>query len=403
MNCKKCGNPITNFDMVCPNCGEPNELYSEENTVSINQEAVEQIPVEQQEVNQSPIEEQVVDQPADSFLTKGTPDMMNSVQLEEQNMPTIEQPIESGEVVDPNTFNITPDEISAPEATIEPGTEVQTDNQFIESFSDDQSGVEENIYQDSNNQEIYDESSIMQDQVPTDPFYQEPETPKKSNKLFIVLVIILGLIIIGVGIFITIKLIGGSDKTKTTNKQKATEVKKKTKSAKETTTEELEKFKFSGYEFKLPSDFKSGTDEDNGVILGNSNFYLGYLQLLNSKTYDEIKADLPTVATTYINKWESGSVQYISNGEVTYSKKNILVISFSYEGVYNDIIFTELKDGTIFSSFVYYSSESYKKAGYENIVKLVNSGVKDSKSSSNANNGKVFNENSKLNIKAKFE
>lgn len=401
MNCKKCGNPITNFDKVCPSCGEVNEYYNDESqTVSLNQE---------QDTN-----EQVLEVPSDVSQT--------TVSNEAINYET--QPA-SQEIIQPESVSVVQD-VTLPQ-------EVVTDAPIIENYDvamQDMTNQESNtIEQDSVMPqevisdapvEIYDQTEeqsetsepvtevTQQETVPNElPMYIDEQPKEKNNKLFIILLIVLGVIIIGIGIFITVKLLGnsGSDNTNTKNTTKEETTNTENNNTEIETTEE--QIEIDGYTFNIPSKFSVGSDQDNNVIIGTNDFYFSISRVVTGDKYEDIKTQLPNIATTLINEYENANagITYVDSGEYTYSNKKFLIVSFSNGEQYLERVITELQDGSLFCTYVYYYSKDTAKIGYEYLTKFVNSGLSKTGSSfsSGTDNKRKYNEVGPVNPKIKFE
>lgn len=333
MNCKKCGNPITDFDKFCQNCGEPNELYNGGNQVETSFAPIDAAPVEPAPVEPTAVDPVVSQTPVEPTITPAEPIVQQAAKIPAMQE---QQPV--------------------------PGAQIPNAN------------------------------------IASTPV-QAPVPKKKSNAPFIIIIIILSLIIIGIGIFIVFKLLGNNGNTNTVENKPIEDKTEPTKVA------DKETFEVSGYTFTIPRGFTKVTDNNNKTYIGDNTFYFGFMKVTNIYTYDVLKSQLPNLATTYINKWQNEGVTYVGNNEYTYSGKKFLVITFNSNGVYTDIILTELKDNSILTAFVYYKDVSAKEAGYKKMVEFVNSGSKNEASSfsANTNDTETVNQSGSLGNKVDFE
>lgn len=267
MNCKKCGNPITNFDKVCPNCGEVNELYNGGNAPTepiVNNTDINQ-------VQQAPVQEPV---------TPVEPVVQTSPVMPATN---VVQPIPAT----PETNVVQP----APAS------------------------------------------------VPTQP-------KKKSNALFIILVIIFTLIIIGLGVFIAIKLLGGNSSgsnnggTKTGDTTTAQETTDDTP----TTVDTKNTYTYKGLTFTIPSTLKI-VEKSGSTYIGNEQVVFAFSGVY-SGTYDYILSSASSIEKELND--EEGKVS--SHKEYVIGGKKYYVFEYLYYGKEDepvDFFYTLLDDNII--------------------------------------------------------
>lgn len=234
---------------------------------------------------------------------------------------------------------------------------------------------------------------------------QTPVEPKKkSNVGFILIVIFLGLVILGVGVFILFRMFGDRLFNKPVDSPVVEDKIDDKTDPEPTTVENNETYSVNGYNFTIPTGFIK--IENNGKdYIGNGNFYFGFVKVTNSYKYDDLKSQLSNLATTYTNKVQTDGLTYIGNNEYTYGNRKFLIISYYYQSVYTDLILTELSDKTILSSYVYYTSTSYKEDGYKKLAAFADSAKKDEASSFSldSNDKDTFSSAGTLSNKVKFE
>ena len=217
MNCKKCGFILEKDNAFCPNCGEPNEFFQKEQSV------VEPTPVAPVEPVQQPVVEPAPVVPVEP----------------------VEQP-----VVEP-----------APVAPVEP--------------------VEQPVVEPAPVAPVEPVEQPVPGPAPViNTMNTAPVPQKKSNVGFIILVIALGLIIVGLGVFICIKLFGGNNNSSVKNDTPINNSTEPTPVNKQ--DEDLETVEFKGVTFTLPSDVVT-EEVSTGQMFSNitESYVLIFQQILN--------------------------------------------------------------------------------------------------------------------------
>ncbi|MBR3117027.1 MAG: hypothetical protein IKF36_04035 [Bacilli bacterium] len=324
MNCKKCGYAITSLDQVCPNCGEPNEFF-------VNQQPV----MPNSGVNAAPVEPV---QPA--------PAVPPVAPVE----PTPVAPVVPEAPVAP-----TPAPTATPVAPIEP-TPVSIPSQNT-----------------MPNQGVNPSVGISQTQI----------TPakEKKNTGFILLVIFLVLVIAGLGTFIGIKLLSGNDSGSggTANNGGGSG----TNSGGGTQPVEVDtstKLSVDGIDFTIPSGLTK--KENNGVttLVDSTNGYAIYISGVFDEDFNEVKQALIAEEAQFKTKVESTGGVYIGMNDYSSNGYNYFVGSYTINSVYDDRFITIILGNKLVTGELAYTSAS-KDLAYQTLSKLLNSAKADTSSS----------------------
>ena len=297
MNCKKCGNPITENDKFCPACGEAVEVEA---------------PVEPV----APIMPETPVAPAEPVA------------------PEMSTPVEPAPVASPTPTPII--------------TEPIINNTVI------------------------------------------PSEPKKKNGAFIVIILILGLIIVGLGVFIGIKLLGGdkdttnstntnTNNTQTVNNNTNTNTSSNNNTATPTTTTSDTTTTIGSYTFTIPSDIKV-IEKDSTKYYGNENLVFVMKSIYYS--YNTIVANIDEIKTEFAKQ-----STILDSKEVTIDGVKYYIFQAIEDGVELEYFYTSLNEYETLAGAMKYQTISREKA-YSYINQMLK--TKKSGASSFAGNEEKF-------------
>ena len=328
MNCKKCGNALLNTDQFCTNCGEPNESFN----VSLEPAApvVPEVPV-------TPVE------PAAPVVPE---------------VPVT--PVEPAAPVVPEV-PVTPVEPSAPVVPEVPDTPVEPAAPVVPEVP--VTPVE---------------PAPIPMQTPANPINQTTTTPvapaapvtqskPKKNMLFIIVIIIMTLVIIGLGVFIAIKLLNNTDTQD--NPRNAQQVEPKPT---EVSTAN-ETINFGGLTFTIPSGLEKKTLDGYNVLVDKTNGFMFFLDGLSNEVSESIiKSQYPSVESKYRDNITSQGGTYIGASEYVLNGRTYFGISYYVKNMYSDIVYTEITDDYLFMGEIIYASSS-KDVAYKALNEFLNS------------------------------
>lgn len=228
-----------------------------------------------------------------------------------------------------------------------------------------------------------------------------PNTPakKNSNIAFIIVTILLSLAIVGLGIFICIKLFGGDKRkntptvstssTSTTSNETSTPSEPTTPSETSTPSTDAHSIEIDGYVFELPSDM---TFDPSDGTLANKNLIINAnsIGISSTHTYDQLVENKYTIADNIKNNLSS-DYTYISTTEETYDGKKYIIVTFQYDlyNLYYNFSITEFDDKVLAVELLY--SPSYKSTAYSILSKFIESGEKSSTSTRTATSNDIYN------------
>lgn len=311
MNCKKCGFVVTNQDKTCPNCGEVNDFYVE----GVN-------PVAEPVVQAEPVA------PApEAPVTPVEP--VAPVVPEVPVAPVEPTPVTPVEPVAPVVpeVPVTPVE-STPVTPVEPASPVEP--------TTTSSAPELNIPETQ-------VSSV------SSPVTQKP----KKNGLFVFMVIFLTLIVVGLGVFIGLKLLKPAEEPKKEEK-------------KVTPVEKVVKTDYAGIEFTVPTGIKKYEENNQTYLMDDSkSFMIGLYGVTNTYKYDQAKADVVAKTNDIKTTVESKGGTFISITENTSYERKYVTVSYTVNDIYYDEIYTEIDGGVLLYGYLAYKPSS-KDTAYRN-------------------------------------
>ena len=228
------------------------------------------------------------------------------------------------------------------------------------------------------------------DPVQAAPIQQMPSQPapaapvqKKNNIPFIILIIVLGVVIIGLGVFIAIKLLGGngSNSGKTNSEVNNNTNGQESKTDEDKPSTKSNDYTFKGYTFTIPTGFVLDKSGGYDAFVG-TNIFFGDLDINNVDSYAAVKANLSTVTQYVLSSWTQSGFAYVEEGEATIGNKTFLYIQFynTTKNLYGDTVITAMPDGSLLLADLFYKNLDIATEGYKGIGEFANSAVKDTSS-----------------------
>ena len=353
MNCKKCGNVITNLDQVCPNCGEPNELYTPVTpevpatpVVPVNETPVEPVAPAMPETPVAPVTP-VMPEPAST-------EPIAPVAPEIPVAPVMPEPIAQTEPVAP----VAPEMPAMPETPVAPVTPVMP-----EPVSTDPVTPVEPVTPEVPDAPLTEEPSIPM-QNAANPLNQTPVTPAptdapvtpqkpKKNGLFVVVIIVLILIIAGLGGFIGFKMLNP-----TNNTPEESDVKEVTPKPTET-VKKKETMTYGGLTFTIPSGLTKKTVGNNTVLVDTTNGYMIIPMIITDEvSLNDVKSTYPSMENEMKTNLESKQGTYIGASEYILTGRTYYGISFYYQTLYTDAAYSEIGEDYLFGGQLVYKTAS---------------------------------------------
>ena len=353
MNCSKCGQLLTQNDALCPNCGEPNAFYNVNNaTVNpvtpqntegvVTPEPVQapvQEPVAVPEPVQAPVQEPVaVPEPVQAPVQEPVvvPEPVQAPVQEPVAVPEpVQAPVQEPVAVPESVQAPVQEPVAVPEPVQEPTSTVEP-----EPIS-------------SNPQPM--PIPVQQDIQPVQSTQSSTTTKPKKNGLFIFLIIIIILVVLGVGGYVGKKLYDDS-RNKVTDEVEKVEEKNEDSKAEITV---------GGVKFLIENDVYPIIDS-GAVYLHDldSTYSIKLIGINNATEYATVKAQLPTLQDQFQAKVVEQGGTYISTSEFTEVGRIYSAVSYFYQTIYTDIVYTDLGEGLLLKAEVSYvangKSTAYK-------------------------------------------
>ena len=241
-------------------------------------------------------------------------------------------------------------------------------------------------------------------EAPVAPVINAPITPapkKSSNIGFIIIIIVLGLIIVGVGIFLGIKLLGGKKTDTPVVETPSTPTSEPTTP---TTTDTSSKITINGFTFTVPTGCTKTTVEGLEAI-DCGKYYFTNMDVYTTANYDYFKTNLTTMLPQSIASWTNLGFSYIESGETTVSGKKYLYIQYYHNqyGVYGDVVLTANPNGSVFKANLYYPDEDTATKGYNTISTFTSSCTDRTSNFSDTEENAEFNSGIQKADSIKFE
>ncbi len=329
MNCKKCGFVVTNQDRTCPNCGEVNEFFVE----GVNPVA-------------EPVEPAAPVEPV-APVPEPMPAPAEPVAPVPEPMPAPAEPV--APIPEPMPAPVEP---VAPVAPVEPAKPAEPVAPVPEPMPAPVAPVEPTpVTPEVNTANPAPELNMPETQVST---VSTPVTSKpKKNGLFVAMVIILSLVVVGLGIFIGLKLLKPVEEPKKWPKPV-------------THVEKTVKMNYASIDFVLPSGLTK-YDENNQVYVmdDSKSFIIGLYGVTNTYKFDQAKGDIIAKTNDIKTAVESKGGTFISITENTSYERKYATISYTVNDIYYDEIYTEIDGGVLLYGYLAYKPSS-KDTAYKN-------------------------------------
>ena len=204
-----------------------------------------------------------------------------------------------------------------------------------------------------------------------------PAKPKK-NVLFIIAIIIMSLVIVGLGVFIAIKLLGGKAPEPNQDVQNINTKPTEVVNTNETIT-------FGGLTFTIPTGLEKKTLDGETALVDSTNGYMIFLEgLTDEESLADVKTQYPSYEEKYKQEITAQGGTYIGASEYTLTGRKYFGVSYYIKNVYSDIVFTEITDNYLFVGSIVYKTSS-KDVAYKSLNELLNS-AKSPKAGSFAKN-----------------
>ena len=373
MNCSKCGQILTQNDALCPNCGEPNAFY---NANAANPAASQNIdggvapvqePVPVPEPVQTPVQEPApVPEPVQTPVQEPAP-MLEPVQTPVQEPAPMPEPVQTP-VQEPAPV---PEPVQTPVQEPAPMPEpVQVPVQEPAPVPEPvQTPEPDSIIPNPQPMPI----STQEDIQPIQNTQTTGSTKPKKNGLFKILIVIIVLTILGVGGYVGKKLYDDS-------KNKITDEVEKIEEKPEDTKAEIN---LGGVKFILENDVYPIVD--GGVVYlhdVDSTYSIKLVGINNATEYATVKAQLPTLQEQFQAKIVEQGGTFINTSEFTEVGRTYSAISYFYQSIYTDIVYTDLGNGLLLKAEVSYVANG-KTTAYK-VLKDTLSTMKMSKTFENS-------------------
>ena len=348
MNCKKCGSVITNLDQTCPSCGEPNELFVGNGTTETPETPVSPIP--SAPVEPVPAAPEVPVTPETTSVDTSIPTVpAPSVEVPPVEpapvapaapVPPVSESVEAAVTPEPAIPEVPVTPMAEASVTPEPSMPMQTPANPLNKMP---------------------EPSVAETTVPA-----TPEKPKK-NGLFVVVVILAILTIVGVGVFVGIKLLGGDVKDK--------EIPTKKENTKKEEVVKQDTISFAGLTFTVPVGMTTKTD---GQVLTLKNVKEGFSFTIYGITdevkLEDIKAEYTPKEAEIKSGIEAQTATYVGSMDYTLVGRKYFGTSYYKDAVYSETFYTMILEKCLVFGEISYNA-SAKDTSYKSLNDFLSSGV----------------------------
>ena len=392
MNCKKCGNPLVEGDLVCRNCGEPVAVDT-----TMVQQPVQDAVQQPTGVVQAPVQDAVqqpvgvVQPPVQDVVQQPTGVVQAPVQDTVQQPVGVVQPPVQDVVQQPTGVVQAPvqDVVQQPMGVVQPP---------VQDVVQQPVGAVQQPVQDTvmSQQQVFEQQMAQQSmqQQPAQGMPSQAQPVKKGKSPIFIVIILLCLVAIGVLVY----FVFFNKSADTTNNN--TDSTPSTVSNEESTTTTDEgsntvatkenQVEVSGYTVSLPDGFQYEFEEDKIFIIDANKTMLASFAFY-STSIDEIRNNVSTLEAEF--KKEVGDVVYSTE---VFKNTEFLNFRYAMDGLNVNSFFVKYNNEEIVQGTIVEGKNYDAKTAFGYMVDIIDSASGDSKASSFSAGVPKINENNKF-------